>query len=337
VSGSHATLSYHRGTLRNALDSWRWTRKPSHASAAALAWLAMSMTANAADMPVPPPAKAPVYAPAFNWTGFYVGVNGGIGVANRTVTFSGNDTVTRNITCEKIIPSFQLDGETCPSPIKSNPFGGVVGVQAGYNWQFRRNWVIGLEAEFDASNVRGNGTSRFLYPIFDPARNVSFAQPANLHSSEELKWFGTVKGRLGFVPTERSLLFVTGGLAYGQVNQTMTVNLPDGNANLFGGDKFGYGCGPTGANCFVGTNSKFAVGWTLGGGLEIALTNSITVKSEYSYLNLGDGGGTKVQAQSLIGGIGFAPASFTATSSRLDYHVVRLGLSVKDSIFAPIQ
>jgi hypothetical protein len=68
---------------------------------------------------------------------------------------------------------------------------------------------------------------------------------------------------------------------------------------------------------------------TLGGGPEIALTNNITVKSEYSYVNLGDGGGTKVLAQSMIGGIGFHPASFTATSNHLNYHIVRFGLNFK--------
>jgi len=41
------------------------------------------------------------------------------------------------------------------------------------------------------------------------------------------------------------------------------------------------------------------------------------------------GGSTNVLAQSMVGGIGFAPASFTATSSKLDYHVVQLGLNIK--------
>ena len=132
------------------------------------------------------------------------------------------------------------------------------------------------------------------------------------------------------VPTEKTLLFATGGLAYGQVNQKMAVNLPDG-ANLFGGDGFGYGCGNSGANCFIGSNSRLAVGFTVGAGLEIALTNNITVKSKYSYVNLGEGWGTNVLAQSMIGGIGYTPASFTASSSRLDYHMVRFGLNFKTS------
>jgi len=149
-----------------------------------------------------------------------------------------------------------------------------------YSWQFHRHWLVGIEAGFDASNVQGEGISRIQYSTFDPVSMHFFGQPANLQASEDSKWFGTVKSRLGFAPTEKSLLFITGGLAYGRVNQAMTVNLPN-DANLFGGDGHGYGCGPTGgANCFIGANSKFAVGYTVGGGLEIALTHNLTVRTE---------------------------------------------------------
>ena len=62
-----------------------------------------------------------------------------------------------------------------------------------------------------------------------------------------------------------------------------------------------------GPNCFIATTSMINSGYTLGAGIEIALTNDITVKSEYSYLNLEDSAATKVLAQSLIGGGGVSP------------------------------
>lgn len=263
----------------------------------------------------------------FSWTGFYVGVNGGFGVGNRTATFNGNDNVTRDIACVGLPP---LGPGTCPSPISDNLNGWVGGSQAGYNWQLNPHFVVGIETNFDSSAIRGDGTSRFQYPIFDIVRNNFFAEAANLQASEELKWFGTVVGRLGVVPTEKTLLFVTGGAAYGLVNQAMAVNLPN-SAAVFGGDGFGYGCGNNGANCFIGNNNRLALGYTVGAGVEIALTNNITVKSEYSYVNLGEGQGTNVLAQSMIGGIGYTPASFTASSGRLDYHIVRFGLNFKSN------
>lgn len=241
------------------------------------------------------PPAARIYEPAFSWTGFYVGVNGGFGVGDRTFSYSGNDVVTRIITCEQ----FQALASTCPSPFSASLDGWLGGLQAGYNWQLNRLLVVGIETNFDASAIRGSGTSRFLYPMLSGLN--PFGEAANLQASEELKWFGTVVGRVGVVPTEKSLLFVTGGVAYGRVNQAMSVNLPDSNAsgfqaNAFGPDRFGYGCGDSGANCFIGTNSRLAVGFTVGGGLEVALTNNITVKSECFYVNLGEGGGTTVVA-----------------------------------------
>jgi hypothetical protein len=77
-----------------------------------------------------------------------------------------------------------------PTPGASPRAGG----QVGYNWQFSRRWVVGIEADFDASNIRGNGTSRFMYPIFTLPQNAFFGEPANLHSTEDLNWFGTVIG-----------------------------------------------------------------------------------------------------------------------------------------------
>ena len=72
--------------------------------------------ASAADLPVRPAAPAPVYAaPGYNWTGFYVGINGGWAEAHKCW-----DLV--------LVGAFGADG--CHSPS-----GGLVGGQLGFNWQ----------------------------------------------------------------------------------------------------------------------------------------------------------------------------------------------------------
>jgi outer membrane immunogenic protein len=98
----------------------------------------------------------------FSWTGFYVGVNGGFGVGNRTFTCNGNDAVTRDIAC---VGSPLLGPGTCPSPISDNHSGWIGGLQAGYNWQLNPHFVVGIETNFDSSGIRGDGTSRFQDPI----------------------------------------------------------------------------------------------------------------------------------------------------------------------------
>jgi outer membrane immunogenic protein len=104
---------------------------------ATLAALA-SGAASAADLPPrpAPPAPAPVFvAPVYNWTGFYLGINGGGAWA------------------EKCWTRVLAVSEGC-----HNPNGGVVGGQVGFNWQIGQ-FVIGAEGTGDWASLTGNNTS----------------------------------------------------------------------------------------------------------------------------------------------------------------------------------
>lgn len=105
-----------------------------HSVLASLGFLAIAATAGpvmAADLPVRPTVKAPVYVPqAYNWSGFYLGINGGYGFG----TSSWTDT-----------NSFKLNG-------------GLVGGTAGYNWQVGQA-VFGLEGDGDWSGIKGSTTT----------------------------------------------------------------------------------------------------------------------------------------------------------------------------------
>jgi outer membrane immunogenic protein len=99
-------------------------------STAALAMMGVVAAASAADIarPLPPPpTKAPVLVPAYNWTGFYLGINGGYGFGRST--WGG------------LPASFDVKG-------------GVVGGQLGYNWQFGQ-FVYGVEGDGDWTDLRG--------------------------------------------------------------------------------------------------------------------------------------------------------------------------------------
>ena len=85
----------------------------------------------------------------------------------------------------------------------------------------------------------------------------------------KLDWFGTARGRVGFLPAERILLYATGGLAYGGFSgssSTLPMN--------------------------IGTWSETNVGWTVGAGAEAALGSNWSVKFEYLYMDLGNVGGS---------------------------------------------
>jgi outer membrane immunogenic protein len=188
---------------------------------AAVLALAAATSAKAADLPrAQPVVKAPVVAPltAYDWTGFYIGINGG-GAWGQS-SFDGLTGTLGNF----------------------NTSGWLAGGTAGYNLQYGHA-VFGLEGDIDWSNI--NGTAPCV-------GGLASCQVKN-------DWLGTARGRFGFA-FDRFLPFVTGGLAVGDIN----ANVP------------GFGSATS-------TNA----GWTVGGGLEVALGQNWTAKAEYLYVDLG--------------------------------------------------
>ncbi|MEI7805414.1 MAG: outer membrane protein [Hyphomicrobiales bacterium] len=195
-------------------------RRLTLASTGILAMAAGLLPASAADIQrrAPMPTKAPAYyQQAYNWTGAYVGINGGYGWGNT--------------------------GVSAPFPGSFNLNGGLIGGTLGYNWQAGPA-VFGLETDLDWTNIKGNG-----------ACDGTTCQVRN-------SWLGTTRGRLGFA-ADRFMPFVSGGLAYGNIRNTVAG---------------------------VGDNSITKAGWTLGGGVEAALAGPWTAKVEYLYVDLGRGG-----------------------------------------------
>jgi outer membrane immunogenic protein len=280
---------------------------------AALSTVAFTNIASAADMVVKAPVyKAPPPAP-YNWNGFYVGGNAGYGWSNASFNMSGdNDAGTRWLG----LPFF-------PDPsLRSGTFdtsGFVGGAQVGFNWQFNSNWVAGFETDFNYADLHGTASipSFFTYCC---------KTPSTLDVDSQLKWFGTVRGRLGFLPTERLLIFATGGLAYGKIetnagfqNNSGTFSqgvLPDGSAIICLGN----------SRCISGNGSRTSVGWTLGGGLEWAFANNWSIKAEYLYMNLGD------ETIHMVQNLGFIPpkpGSIAVSFDNGSYQIVRGGLNYR--------
>jgi outer membrane immunogenic protein len=264
-----------------------------------------------ADMAVKsPPMAAP--APAFSWTGFYVGGNAGYGWQDPTVSYAANDFTAFGVTCGGAF------GGTCVPPASFNVGGALGGIQSGYNWQFNRQWVAGIEADFDWSGIKGAGTSNFTLGGATPGALSSFI------GSEDINWFGTIRGRLGWLPTNSILVYGTGGFAYGHVDLNATLNSTVGaNAGVANG--FGYQC-DTGANCFVGRTSQTLDGWTAGAGAEYAISSNVTLKVEYLYINLGRAAAVNSVA---LDGRAVTPSSFTANFSTVSFNVIRVGANWK--------
>jgi len=242
----------------------------------ALMALAAAHSAFAADMPV---KALPYVAPAAalgNWSGLYAGLNAGYSVADDRSTYASF-----------VNPVIGFDNL---ESYKISPAGFLGGAQLGYNWQ-TGIWVWGLETDFQGTGQR------------DSVCVLTCDIPGAFNStvSQRLPWFGTVRGRMGLA-MDRSLLYVTGGLAYGQV-QTSIVEVD----------------GP-GLVTSVSQN-RTKTGWTVGGGIESALIGNWTAKVEYLYLDFGS------QTFSFVDAAG-PPGAITATADAKD-HIIRAGLNYR--------
>jgi outer membrane immunogenic protein len=153
----------------------------------ALAALTGANAASAADMGLP--AKASTLQPAWDWSGFYAGLN---------VGYARGNTVWND-----------LDGFLTAGGSNNESNNGFIGGgQVGYNWQFRHA-VVGVETDFDYLGLRQN-TTLFAIP------------PGNLVPAfhDSIRWLGTVRGRAGLA-VDNVLTYVTAGLAYGRTQHTI--------------------------------------------------------------------------------------------------------------------
>jgi outer membrane immunogenic protein len=264
--------------------------------------------ASAADLPVY--SKVPVVAAVYDWTGFYIGTN--LGYSWGRGSTDGSVSGTQNVSV------FRTAGPTLVSSTNSvltglpllsgraNVNGFIGGGQLGYNWQ-RGTWLFGLEGDIQFSNERGSGDVCTVAGC--PAGSALFTR------DYKLDWFGTARGRVGFLPAERILLYATGGLTYGGFSGsswTLPLN--------------------------VGTWSSTNVGWTVGAGVEAALGSNWSIKFEYLYMDLGKVGGSSASNTIVTNAANTPSAGFnTTTTQQLAYvfntkftdSIARVGINYK--------
>jgi outer membrane immunogenic protein len=209
-----------------------------------------SLTVDAAA-PTPAPKKGSgSHSGDFKWSGFYVGASFGYVLANGDTIFNPGPTAAS---------FFDLK----PQTLALHPHGVIGGLRAG--WDHQHNyWVFGLSADFSGTGVSGR-------TIEDPiiANNGLPDTPpsgSSLVSRQELKYFTTIRGRVGVVADKRLLFYATGGVAGGRF-----INLGDTNFQ------------PTFPDRYLTDISRLKVGWVAGGGIEYAACERWHAGVEYLY------------------------------------------------------
>jgi outer membrane immunogenic protein len=256
---------------------------------------------NAAHAKDPP---APSHA--YNWSGWYGGVNAGGAWGH------SSDPTT---TVWSIVGYFEAPSVSSINSAgaqTNNPNGFIGGGQAGANWQ-TGNFVSGIEADFNYLGLKKSTTSTGPYPCCSTS-NV-FA----VNSSISTDWLATIRGRLG-VTSNNWLYYFTGGAAFTDLHANFGfTDFCGTNAVCNGGVPF-----PIGFE--AASVSTIKTGYTVGGGVEAALSGNWRVKAEYLYVNFGN-----VSAAGLITGAtqiadGSNNNPFTH-SANLTANIVRVGIN----------
>jgi outer membrane immunogenic protein len=226
---------------------------------------------------------------AYSWTGFYAGVNAGYGWGSQSVKLSSTDIAGGTSVADAIA------GNAIPSSLANDPSGWLGGLQIGYNYQIDQ-YLLGLEADWQWANVDSSKTkSTNLTPTY-----YAFTT----YAQQKLDWLATFRARLGWLASEQLLLYVTGGLGYGDAKVSASITNP--------------GCVGFCANNSSSSNNS---GWVAGLGAEYAFLNNWSVKGEYLYYDLG----------SQSNNLNDAAFPTTPVRSKADFkgNIVRAGINYK--------
>jgi len=222
---------------------------------AMLASFAAIQSASAADMALKAPPPPPVVD---EWTGWYIGLNLGGSWGRSATSYSDPD------------PAF------VPFTTSQHMDGVLGGAQIGYNMQFNKTWLAGLEADFQGTGQRGSATFPPITEIFVTTAPAPTTVTTTGTLTQKMPWFGTVRARLGAEPSSNLLLYVTGGLAYAQIRSTAAISAttvtPPGAATV--------------ATSSSSVNNDRA-GWTAGFGGEWMFAKQWSAKVEYLYMDYG--------------------------------------------------
>ncbi len=218
--------------------------------------------ARAADLPLPAAPSLPAndYATGAyaRWGGAYVGINGGYGLGSSQWTLGG-------------APSSIFDTN-----------GFLLGGTVGFNYPVSEV-LFGLEGDADWSSLNGSTGGCAV----NAAGAIAACETKN-------SFLGTARARVGYA-AERTLIYVTGGAAFGNIQ--------------------------TGLNPPATFNSTTRVGWAAGAGLEYAFAGNWSAKAEYLFVNLGTASCTT------FGNCGSA----TGASAVLTDNLIRGGLNYRFS------
>lgn len=245
-------LGFVRVDYRNGSNIEGWTGN---------AGIRYQFTPEAIAAVMPLKAKAaprPLIGPT-NWTGFYIGGFAGGAYGRTDIGFLGAPT----------------QGD------KPWVFGPLGGGQIGYNHQFSNNWVLGVEGDIGAADIKGGRTAGTATGLTAGGVPVAFS-PAYFTVQDRTHWMATASARLGY-SWGRTLYYVRGGGAWEDSTVSAVCSL--GPTAVAPGRSCLNQAGALTAGFDTGNRTR--TGWLIGFGTEFDLGKNWSAKTEYNYTDFG--------------------------------------------------
>jgi outer membrane immunogenic protein len=270
--------------------------------------------ASAADLA---PAPAPIYTKAaapipYSWTGFYAGEQAGYGWSADDVNTAGTPISFDPIGGAGALAIMNASAGGAELDFNTRPKGFLGGGTLGYNLQ-TGVFVLGVETDLSWADIKGTATAARTAPIvgFTPLVVTAIGT-----AEQKMDAFGTLRARLGVLPTDKLLIYETGGVAYGHVESNTNIGEAIPTVPVI-----------SLANA-IGSASAWRVGWTAGAGLEYAFAPHWTAKAEYLYYDLGSISYSSTMVSTVPGSPVFTSVGVNS-SADFKGNIVRGGINYK--------
>src|SRR6516165_11006613 len=173
--------------------------------------LIVSHAASAADLRMPTKAPvAPLPPPVQDWSGIYVGLEAGYGWGKQNGNFDpffNNKEVNEEFSRKDISGVSAIINSVSQSGWLA---GGHVGAQKQWG-----SWVLGIEADFDAADIKGSTTVATSF----------FGELNQQHTmNSKIDELGTVRGKVGWAWSPNWMIYGTGGLALAHVKNDFSAS-----------------------------------------------------------------------------------------------------------------
>ncbi|WP_019220645.1 outer membrane protein [Bartonella senegalensis] len=242
-------------------------------TASAFTFVSVAQAADVVIPPSPTPVAPVIVAPTFSWTGFYIGGQiGGFSSKTKMDILSKGKTVPVS---DDFLPKLS---------------GFMGGLYAGSNIDLGNGLILGVDTDIIWTDKNDTKTGKvydiaeghipYIKKILKEAGitvGENDLQAGDKRASSftfKEKWAGATRVRIGFA-AERIMPYVAGGIAYTQLQDIASVSITKKET------------GKVIVSGNLSDETKAFVGYTLGAGVDLAMTNNVIVRAEYRYSDFG--------------------------------------------------